>query len=105
MPPSMNADIPKEFDSRVQWKDCIHEVRNQEKCGSCWAFAASEAFSDRTCIASKGAINEVFSPETLVDCDKSDFGCNGGELNNVWRYIESDGIVSDKCQPYVSGEG
>jgi C1A family cysteine protease len=57
MPAPANTDLPKQFDARVQWKDCIHAVRNQEKCGSCWAFAASEAFSDRICIASNGALN------------------------------------------------
>jgi cathepsin B len=80
MPKPSNADIPKEFDSRLQWKDCIHPIRNQEKCGSCWAFAASEAFSDRLCIASKSELNLIFSPESLVECDKSDFGCQGGQL-------------------------
>ena len=69
MPPQENVDIPKEFDARTQWKDCIHPIRNQEKCGSCWAFAASEAFSDRVCIASKGAMTQVYSPESLVECD------------------------------------
>jgi hypothetical protein len=31
-------------------------------------------------------------------------GCNGGELKNVWNYLESDGIVSETCNPYSSGE-
>lgn len=105
IPESTNADVPKEFDSRKQWADCIHEIRNQQQCGSCWAFGASEAFSDRACIASKGKVNEVFSPESLVECDKSDYGCQGGELQNVWKHLESKGIVSDKCDPYVAGQG
>lgn len=107
MPPAMNTDIPKVFDAREQWKDfgCVHPVRSQEQCGSCWAFAASEAFSDRACIASKGGLNKIFSPESLVECDKLDQGCNGGELKNVWNFLETDGIVTDECKPYTSGEG
>lgn len=107
MPTPTNANIPKAFDAREQWKElgCVHPVRNQEQCGSCWAFAASEAFSDRVCIASKGAVNKIFSPESLVECDKVDQGCNGGELKNVWHFLESDGIVTDECKPYTSGEG
>jgi hypothetical protein len=50
-------------------------------------------------------VNEVFSPENLVECDKSDYGCDGGELQTVWKYLESDGIVVDKCEPYISGGG
>jgi cathepsin B len=92
-----NIDTPKEFDSRTQWKDCIHDVRNQQKCGSCWAFAASEAFSDRVCIATNGQINAVYSPQNLVECDKTDIGCQGGQLDHVWNYIEDHGIVTDNC--------
>lgn len=32
------ADLPENFDSREQWKDCptINEIRDQGSCGSCW---------------------------------------------------------------------
>jgi len=35
-------------------------------CGSCWAFGAVEAMSDRICIASNGAKNAHISAEDLV---------------------------------------
>jgi hypothetical protein len=35
-------------------------------CGSCWAFGAVEAISDRICIASSGAQNFHISAEDLV---------------------------------------
>jgi hypothetical protein len=35
-------------------------------CGSCWAFGAVEAMSDRVCIASSGAQNTHISAEDLV---------------------------------------
>jgi len=28
MPKMENADIPKAFDAREHWKDCIHEIRS-----------------------------------------------------------------------------
>jgi len=56
------ADPPTNFDSRQQWPNWIHPIRDQQSCGSCWAFGAAEAFSDRFFIASQGAINVVLSP-------------------------------------------
>ncbi len=53
--------VPDSFDSRTQWPDCIHPIRNQAQCGSCWAFGASEALSDRFCIGSSSKVNTVLS--------------------------------------------
>jgi cathepsin B len=97
--------LPTDFDSRTAFPDCIHAIRDQAQCGSCWAFAASEVVSDRFCIASKGAVNVVLSPQDLVSCDSNDFGCGGGYIDKSWDYIRDHGIVSDACYPYTSGDG
>jgi len=97
--------VPDTFDSRIQWPHCIHEIRDQQSCGSCWAFAATEAFSDRWCIASNEKINVILSPEDMVECDTGNYGCNGGYLDRAWDFFENTGVVSDACLPYVSGGG
>jgi len=97
------VSVPSGFDSRKQWPGCIHAIRNQEKCGSCWAFSASEVLSDRFCIAKQ--VNVVLSPQYLVSCDSSNDGCQGGNLPLVWEYMKSHGIPKDSCDPYVSGSG
>jgi cathepsin B len=103
--PEENASLPSAFDSRTAWPDCVHSIRDQQKCGSCWAFGASEALSDRFCVASSGKLNEVLSPQDMVSCDNGDMGCNGGWLFAAWDYLEHTGIVSDACKPYTSGDG
>jgi len=75
---------PAEFDARTQWPNYVHAVRDQQQCGSCWAFGASEAFSDRWAIATQGKVNVVLSPEDMVSCDSSDYGCGGGYMENAW---------------------
>ena len=97
--------VPDSFDARTQWPKCIHPVRNQAQCGSCWAFGASEALSDRFCIGSSSKVNVVLSPQDLVSCDPNDFGCEGGYLEKAWEYMSGTGIVTDECYPYTAGGG
>lgn len=97
--------LPDAFDSRVKWPQCIHPIRNQGKCGSCWAHAASEVLSDRFCIASNNSVDVVLSPQDMVSCDYFDHGCGGGILTASWLYLRLFGIVSDVCKPYTSGTG
>jgi len=99
------ANVPASFDSRVQWPNCVHSIRNQQHCGSCWAFAGSEVLSDRFCIASKGNVNSVLSPQFMVSCDTSDNGCHGGILPYEWEFLENTGTVTDSCLTYHSGDG
>jgi cathepsin B len=101
--PESNVAAPTSFDSRQQWPKCIHPIRDQARCGSCWAFAASEVLSDRSCIAGKDV--GVLSPQYLVSCDFSDYGCQGGYLTNSWAFLVKTGIPSDACYPYTSGGG
>jgi len=102
---SISEDLPESFDSRDKWPECIHPIRNQGHCGSCWAHGASEVLSDRFCIASEGKINVVLSPQDMVSCDYFDMGCNGGILTASWLYLRMFGIVTDECKPYSSGDG
>lgn len=114
LPPKIHelgdVEIPEEFDSRKEWSFCptLQEIRDQGSCGSCWAFGAVEAMSDRVCIHSKGKVHFRFSAEHLVSCCVlCGMGCNGGFPGQAWRYWVHNGIVSggsygsnQGCQPY-----
>jgi len=97
--------LPDSFNSVDQWPECIHEIRNQGHCGSCWAHAASEVLSDRFCIASNKSINVVLSPQEMVSCDYMDMGCSGGILTTSWLYLRMFGIATEQCVTYKSGGG
>jgi len=101
------VSLPTEFDGRKAYPKCItiNEIRNQANCGSCWAFSGAEVLGDRFCIATNGTFNEDLSPEYIVECDSTDYGCEGGYLDNLWRFLSRVGTVTDKCDSYVSGQG
>jgi len=103
-------DLPEEFDSRTEWPKCptIKEVRDQGNCGSCWAFGAVEAMSDRICIASNAEKIVHISAEDLLSCCSScGDGCDGGYPESTWYYFKQHGLVTggqwnskEGCQPY-----
>jgi cathepsin B len=97
--------LPRSFHYKDKWPQCVHPIRDQQQCGSCWAFAASEVLSDRMCIATEGRVNVVMSPQDMVSCDYGALGCQGGYVDQSWSYIQSYGIVADSCLPYTSGTG
>ncbi|NP_001281168.1 cathepsin B isoform X2 [Cynoglossus semilaevis] len=105
-----DVQLPVDFDARVQWPQCptLKEVRDQGSCGSCWAFGAAEAISDRLCIHSNGLMNVEISAEDLLSCcDSCGMGCNGGYPSAAWEFWTTDGLVSGGlydshigCRPY-----
>eukprot|EP00345_Euplotes_harpa_P016223 CAMPEP_0168341208 /NCGR_PEP_ID=MMETSP0213-20121227/14533_1 /TAXON_ID=151035 /ORGANISM="Euplotes harpa, Strain FSP1.4" /LENGTH=314 /DNA_ID=CAMNT_0008347613 /DNA_START=64 /DNA_END=1008 /DNA_ORIENTATION=- len=66
----------------VNWKDAgfVTRVKNQSRCGSCWAFSAVGAL-EGAYAKEFGKLVE-FSEQQLVECDKYSHGCNGGLMEN-----------------------
>ena len=91
------AALPDTFDARTAWPQCasIGQIRDQSDCGSCWAFGAVEAATDRICIETNATETPMISANDLtaccVDCG---FGCDGGFLPAAWNYLVKTGIVT-----------
>eukprot|EP00929_Paragymnodinium_shiwhaense_P059927 TRINITY_DN29975_c0_g1_i1.p1 TRINITY_DN29975_c0_g1~~TRINITY_DN29975_c0_g1_i1.p1 ORF type:complete len:711 (+),score=92.95 TRINITY_DN29975_c0_g1_i1:54-2186(+) len=106
------TQLPVSFDARREWPECasIWMIRNQGRCGSCWAFAAAAVLADRLCIAGKllggdrsFPINAYLSPGHMVDCAASYgdlHGCGGGRLDDAWYFLREFGTTSEFCSPY-----
>lgn len=79
-------------------------VKDQAYCGSCWAFAASEQIESDA--MRELGVTYTLSPEQLVECDKTSFGCNGGLQERAYSYVSrAGGIEQDSDYPYTSGDG
>ncbi|CAH4011875.1 unnamed protein product [Pieris brassicae] len=97
----VNSSIiaPDSFDWRTE--NVVSRVKDQQICGSCWAFAATGAVESQYAIKHK-TIQEV-SEQQLVDCDQRSSGCGGtNSLDNPFLYFIENGAMSEKDYPYES---
>lgn len=89
-----NEILPEEFDYEVA-SSCSLRVKNQEKCGSCWAFSTVGALEAQLCGPS-------LSEEDLASCSRSN-GCSGGDFVSAFKWVASNGIASESGYPYTTG--
>jgi len=92
------GDLPINFD----WRDegVVTPVKDQGQCGSCWAFSVTEEIESQWML--KGGHNVVeLAPQQIVDCDKIDGGCGGGDTPTAYEYvIKAGGMVAETNYPY-----
>jgi len=96
-------NLPPDYDFRKEWPLCKTPIRDQGKCGSCWAFGSVESLGDRFCLKTKDPL--ILSSQEIVSCCTKAKGCGGGYLDHAFDYFEESGVVTEKCQPYESQKG
>jgi len=102
--PEMRAAAPSKLDWS-QTSGAITPVKDQAQCGSCWAFSATEGIESAVFQAT-GSESPALSPQQIVSCDKTDAGCNGGDLPTAFDYVESaGGLDTEEDYPYTSKTG
>jgi cathepsin L len=91
------AQIPDSLDWRTQ--GAVTPIKDQGQCGSCWAFSTTGAVEG--CVAVTTKVLTSLSESELVDCDKDDFGCDGGDMDVAMSWITSNGgLCKESDYPY-----
>lgn len=92
--------LPVSFD----WRSLgvVTPVKDQGKCGSCWAFATVGAL-ESVVLINHGAIDLIsdFSEQFLVSYNLTNDGCSGGSLSKAAQFLKEVGAVSEQCKPYT----
>ena len=80
--------------------------QSQGTCGSCWAFAATHAYTDTRSI-SAGNLTSLLAAQYPASCFQDEAhvvdgnGCCGSEtLEAGLKFFENQGAVTNGCAPY-----
>jgi len=101
--------LPRKFRKWYDWKDnYLLPVRNQGKCGSCWAFAATGILGDHHKIHTY--VDKQMSVQYLLSCDSKQSGCQGANnlsqvLTDLTSNSDTGGTPISEDVPYVSSSG
>ncbi|XP_045804316.1 zingipain-1-like [Trifolium pratense] len=96
--------LPKSVDWRK--KSVVTHVKDQGRCGSCWAFSAVAAVEGIHKIKTGKLVS--LSEQQLIDCDtkRGNKGCEGGDMYIAFNYIKKHGgLATAKEYPLTGTSG
>jgi len=102
-------DIPAELDWRNK-TGVVTKPKNQESCGSCWAFSTVETMESAFALATNQPA-PILSPQQVVSCAPNPQqcggtgGCNGATQELGFNYTMTAGLTTDGAYRYTSGGG
>jgi len=93
----------------IDYRDLLTNPRDQENCGSCWAFTAADAVSGSYFVLqtkqNKSYDKYNLSVQQLIDCSNN-YGCNGGFAGTAFGYYKrKSDPIRQRDYPYEVADG
>jgi C1A family cysteine protease len=85
-------------------KNVVTSIKNQLKCGCCYAFATAAVMESLYAIKTKSQSPIDLSPQQITDCSSNgNNGCSGGNFPPSVRYLLGQGnkIATEASYPYA----
>jgi len=73
-------------------------------CGGCWAFSLT-GIIEAAKTQKQGTLATSLSVQQLLDCNTSNYGCNGGDLITGMNYVLNNGVENDSSYSYLGYSG
>ena len=97
----MASTLPDEVDWRQ--KGALNPAQDQGTCGSCWSFSSIATIESAHFIQTGKLLK--LSEQQLVDCDKTNAACNGGDERLAFQYAKKHAIGLEKDYGYKGKKG
>uniref|UniRef100_A0A8C4NCA9 Dipeptidyl peptidase 1 n=1 Tax=Eptatretus burgeri TaxID=7764 RepID=A0A8C4NCA9_EPTBU len=96
------GSLPETWDWRdVNGINFVSPVRDQENCGSCYAFASMAMLESRLRIITNNTEQPILSPQQVVSCSHYSQGCEGGFPYLIaGKYAQDFGMLEEAYCPY-----
>jgi hypothetical protein len=99
------SGLPTSLDWRSNSGNYVTPVRDQENCGSCWAFATTAALESNILIRNNQPDLKLdLSEQILVSCSRAG-NCGGGYIDRASNFIRDTGLPGELCYPYTATNG
>lgn len=90
----------RSFDWRE--KGAVTPAKDQNPCGSCWAFAAIAALEGNYFMTNRASMTGA--EQQILDCSRGG-DCTGGMFDTVWDNLQGFGAASMDDYPYTAAKG